>query len=267
MEIEVLHAPSEYDDLATQDLGDRVCVVFDVLRATSTLVTALALGATSVRAVASIDEALRERERDPECLLAGERGGLRIGADLAGGVTFDLGNSPRELSRERIAGRRIVMTTTNGTLALRACAGAAEVIAGALVNLDAVAAYLRSIAPTRVLLVGSGTGDAAAWEDSIAAGALCDRLGGVGVEIDLGDSALLALAAWRSVGTDLPEALGRGRNGRRLLGHPELRDDVAWCARVGCWEVVPRLAATGDFAPHRPGEDSGSSRQNGSPQA
>ncbi|MBL9137638.1 MAG: 2-phosphosulfolactate phosphatase [Verrucomicrobiales bacterium] len=245
MVIDVLHAPAEYAALVAQDLPDRVCVVFDVLRATSTLVTALALGAASVRAVASIEQALKERSRDPDCLLAGERGGLRIGADQAGGVAFDLGNSPRELTRERVFGRRIVMTTTNGTLALQACARAKVVVAGAFLNLDAVAAHLQSMPDARVLLIGSGTGPEAAWEDSIAAGALCDRLAGPGTE--LGDAAMLAMAAWRGVGADLAGALGRGRNGRRLLAHPDLRDDVAWCAKRGCWSVVPTLDGTGAF--------------------
>jgi 2-phosphosulfolactate phosphatase len=245
MEIEVLHAPAEYAPLAEQDLRDRVCVVFDVLRATSTLVTALAEGAADVLPVGSIEAALEARRRDPKCLLAGERGGLRITADRAGGVPFDLGNSPREFLRERVADRRIVMTTTNGTLAMEACAQAHTVIAGAFLNLDAVAARLQAMNPSRVLLVASGTGTAAAWEDSLAAGALCEKLGTS--RPDLGDAARLALAAWQNAGHDIIEALGRGKNGRRLLAHPDLRADVAWCARMGVMDLVPTMQEGGEF--------------------
>lgn len=245
MEIEVLHAPAEYTDLKERDLRDRVCVVFDVLRATSTMVTALAEGAASVRPVGSIEAALAVRNQDPSCLLAGERGGLRISAEQTGGVAFDLGNSPREFTRVRVGGRRLVMTTTNGTMAMEACAKAETVIAAAFLNLDAVASWIVSRRPSRVLLVGSGTGSEAAWEDSLAAGALGAMLVKEGGQPS--DAARVAMAAWQQAGHDLESALGQGKNGRRLLAMPELRPDVAWCARMGVFDGVPTLQSDGEF--------------------
>src|SRR5436189_5710155 len=101
--LEVLFTPAEFAALERRDLSNQVCVVFDVLRRTSSIVTALANGASGILPVAEIPEALKIRERDPDVLLAGERDGLRIGSDLTGGVAFDLGNSPREFRREAIS--------------------------------------------------------------------------------------------------------------------------------------------------------------------
>src|SRR3954468_4770124 len=133
--LEVLFTPADFAVLERRDLSNTVCVVFDVLRATSSIVTALANGALAILPVGEISEALKIRERDPGVLLAGERDGLRIGSDLSGEVAFDLGNSPREFRREAVSGKRIVMTTTNGTRALRACAGAKSVFAASFLNL------------------------------------------------------------------------------------------------------------------------------------
>src|SRR6266508_6551746 len=110
--IEVLFTPAEFRALPQRDLANTVCVVFDILRATSTIVTALANGAAAFIPVEEISEALTRRRQRPDALLAGERDGLRIGAALTGGVEFDLGNSPREFTREKVAGKTIIATTT-----------------------------------------------------------------------------------------------------------------------------------------------------------
>src|SRR5579884_2466205 len=94
--LEVLFTLAEAAALPTRELNNTVCVVFDVLRATSTIVTALADGAEAVIPVTEIPEALDWRKKHPKFLLAVERDGFRIRADLTGGVDFDLGNSPRE---------------------------------------------------------------------------------------------------------------------------------------------------------------------------
>ena len=108
----------------------------------------------------------------PKALLAGERDGVRIRAAQSGGGDFDLGNSPREFTPERVAGRGIIMTTTNGTRALQACLGARRILAGAFLNLGALARWINSQPPPSLLLVGAGTFEQAAYEDTLAAGAL-----------------------------------------------------------------------------------------------
>src|SRR5882762_4456409 len=119
--IEVLFSPVEFSALSQRNLGRTACVVLDILRATTSMITALANGAEAIIPVAEISEALAIRQQRPEVLLAGEREGLRISPQLTGGVQFDLGNSPREYIAKTVQGKTIVLTTTNGTRALRAC--------------------------------------------------------------------------------------------------------------------------------------------------
>src|SRR5262249_14329097 len=125
--LEVLFSPAEFETLPRRDLSRATFVVFDILRATSTMITALANGAGAVVPVVTIEQALARA--GPNIILAGEREGLRITAKLTGGLNFDLGNSPREFTKERVAEKTIVMTTTNGTRALNACRGASETLA------------------------------------------------------------------------------------------------------------------------------------------
>src|SRR4051812_27980863 len=115
MTVDAVLTPAEIALLPHAELADATCVVFDVLRATSSMVTALAHGAKEIIPVSTIEEALTARIRRPEALLGGERHGDRIEG-------FDLGNSPFEY--REIAGRTVISTTTNGTVALRACANA-----------------------------------------------------------------------------------------------------------------------------------------------
>lgn len=239
--LDVTFTLAEIEARAGQGLADAVCVVFDVLRATSSIVTALANGATGVWPVADIAAALALRRRQPEVLLAGERDGVCIRAAVSGGVDFDLGNSPREFTPERVRGRTVVMTTTNGTRALRACAGAGRVLVGAFLNLGALARTLEQWRPPRLLLVGSGTQNEAAFEDVLAAGALGEALQGLYPAEQISDGALMARELYRRYAGDLAGALALSRNGRRLLAVPELRDDVAFCARRDLYPVVPVL--------------------------
>src|SRR6266700_2700000 len=142
--LEVLFAPAEFMMLPRRNLRETVCVVFDVLRATSTMITALANGAEAIYPVSEIEEALELRRRNPEILLAGEREGFRIEASAANGTVFEFGNSPREFTRNRVLGRTIATTTTNGTRALRGCLDgrASLILIGAFLNLNAIAESL-----------------------------------------------------------------------------------------------------------------------------
>jgi 2-phosphosulfolactate phosphatase len=227
--VEVLFTPADFAALPRRDLSATTCVVFDVFRATSSMVTALANGAEAILPVAEIPEALERRRADPSILLAGERNGLRIGANLTGGVDFDLGNSPREFTRQKVAGRTIVMTTTNGTRALRACAGAKRVLIASFLNLQATADRVAAEAPEELRIICAGTFDETALEDVLGAGALCDLLWNAFPADYVSDSAIIARTQYRAAQADLASAAGRSRNGRRLLSNPELRDDVAFC--------------------------------------
>jgi len=228
MRVEAVLGPAEIARMRSADLSDAVCVVFDVLRATTSLVTGLAHGMRGAIPVETIEEALAERARDPELLLGGERHGDRIGG-------FDLGNGPSEYTA--VAGRRVVTTTTNGTVALRACEGARAVHAAALVNLAAAAEAVRAEGCGRVVLVCAGTFDAPALEDIYAAGALAERLG----DGDLDDAAAVCRAVYRESGSDPGALLRRAANGRRLVESGR-EADLEWAARVSCCEVAARMA-------------------------
>ena len=237
MEIHTILTPAEITALRPEDLGDATCVVFDVLRATSTILAALSNGALGVWPVSTPAKALAAREkRLPGALLGGERGGVRIEG-------FDLGNSPREYTAEAVGGREIVTTTTNGTVALRACAAADTILAASLANLDATAAWLRAHELGRVLLVCAGTGEDFALEDGLAAGALALRLG-ASYEPACDDATAAMMALYASHRRDLEGALTYSTNGQRLV-QIGLGEDVAWCARESWLDTV---AVMGDGA-------------------
>lgn len=243
--IEVLNTPADFETLRKRDLSDSACVVFDVLRATSSMVVALANGAWSVRPVAEVAEAVKAHTADPQALLAGERDGVRITADVSGGVEFHLGNSPREFTAERVAGRRIISTTTNGTRALRACEGAATVLVSCFLNAGATIAELRRTLPANLFLVCGGTYEEAAYEDLLAAGAFVGALWPEYRAGHVADSAMAAMRLHAMEAPDVFEGLSRSRNGRRLLSRPDLAADVAFCAQVDSYPVLARMNAMG----------------------
>lgn len=229
MHIDVVLHPAEIATiLPVRNLSGTTCVVFDVLRATSSMITALAHGATEIYPVRTIEEALTLKVRMPTAVLGGERHG-----DLIPG--FEVGNSPAEYSRERVRGRQIITTTTNGTIALRACEGAKQVLVGAVLNIEAVAGVLRETWPDYVLIVCAGTFSDFALEDACAAGLLIAYLGAE----SLSDSAHAALAVTRLY-AEPAAALRAGRNGRVLVGTGR-KADVDWCAQLSHFNVVGEM--------------------------
>ncbi len=236
MKIEVILTPAELPALAKRDLSGTVCVVFDILRATSTFVTALQNGAAAIIPVREIADALEIKKKRPDVLLGGERHGVKIRAE---GIEFDFGNSPREYTPEKVKGKTIVSTTTNGTRALRACSGANTVLASAFLNLNATAKFLRERKSENILLICAGTGENTALEDVLAAGALCKKLSDA--KPALADSALIALASFVQARGNLAAAIAKAENARRVLGIPELRDDVKFCLQPDIFNFVAAL--------------------------
>ncbi|ADV63820.1 2-phosphosulfolactate phosphatase [Isosphaera pallida ATCC 43644] len=247
-------------------------VVFDVLRATTVIVRAIESGALGVRPCLTIDQARAVATAQPSSsrVLGGERGGKAIDG-------FDLGNSPAEYTPERCRGRLVVLTTTNGTRALEAAAGAERVFVAAFVNLAATARHLvaclerelqaapirDSWAPPLLLLVPAGTDGRVSQEDVLAAGGLIAALQDQVQAAEPArpprlrftcddDETLLAHLAWRAVAAErqtaatatdrdaiLAERLKWGRGGRNLLDLGFGRD-LEDCARV---DSLPRVVA------------------------
>jgi 2-phosphosulfolactate phosphatase len=250
--LEVLMAPAEFETLKPERLRDAVCVVFDVLRATSSMVAAFAHGADAILPVSEIQQALEARRDDPFVLLAGERHGLRIRAERTGGVDFDLGNSPREFTRDKVAGRKIVTTTTNGTRALRAAASARAVLISSFLNLGATARWVLSQNPADLIVVCGGTFEEAAFEDVLAAGALCKAVWPFGAECHISDSVQIAAQLYSGWRDNLSGAMASALNARRLLANPDLKDDVAYCIQLDAFDLVASLRSDGWIRVERP---------------
>ena len=240
MKIETILTPAELPALASRDLRATACVVFDILRATSTFVTALQNGAKGIIPVSEISEAVAIRKQQPDVLLAGERDGVKIHAAQSGGIDFDFGNSPREFRAEKVRGKTIVSTTTNGTRALHACAGAKMILASSFLNLSVTAKFLTKSHPGEILLVCAGTGERVALEDVLAAGALTELLAD-----ELSDSAEVARQTFLRSKADLSAAIADSKNGRRLLSISALRADVAFCSQRDVFNLVALMDGDG----------------------
>ena len=226
MLLDVALNPAEIALLPQRDLSATTCVVFDILRATSSMITALHHGATEIHPVRTIEEALALKARMPHAVLGGERHG-----DLIPG--FELGNAPQEYTA--VSGRTIITTTTNGTLALRACEGARRVLVGALLNLDALAGELLDEEPEHLLLVCAGTFADFALEDAYAAGALITLLD----QPRLTDAAQAALAVAHRFSAPL-HALNAAKNGVVLTAKGR-GGDVEWCAQRSVFNVLGQM--------------------------
>ena len=225
-DLEICFLPSQWRVLPAEQLHASACVVIDVIRATSTIVTALAHGASGVKSVASVDEAFALKVRNPEALLAGERGGQALPG-------FDLGNSPEDFTAERVQGRSIILTTTNGTQAMAACAGARAVVTASLLNLEAVAARLREIGPPWIMVCAGCDGEFGV-DDAVVAGALAEAL----------EQEHAMVSLYRSVRGDLAATLLGSDAGRELL-KVGLEKDVPFCAQMNQFSLVPTLDADG----------------------
>jgi 2-phosphosulfolactate phosphatase len=247
--LEVLFSPAEYAALSSRDLSQTTCVVFDILRATTTMLTALANGAAEIIPVSEIPEALALRAKDPNLLLAGERGGHRILSTQTGSVDFDFGNSPREFTPEKVGARRIAITTTNGTRALRACSHAAEIHIGAFLNLTALAQSLVNSLHPNLLLICAGTAEEASLEDILAAGALLEQFNAqcsmLNVQCSMTDSSQIALSTYLLHSSNLQAAVAQARNGRKLLSLPDLAPDVPFCLAHDTLQLTARLHPDG----------------------
>jgi 2-phosphosulfolactate phosphatase len=240
MIIDAILTPAELPALMKRDLRSTTCVVIDVLRATSSMLTALQNGAREIHPVAEIDEALALKTRLPSALLAGERRGVRIQKDLTGSLDFDLGNSPRDFTASAVADRSIIWTTTNGTRALRACAHAERILLGALLNLRALAELLERMEPPHLTLVCAGTIEEPAFEDIFTAGALIDALMRRHVRVECKDSAQVVWRTFCHTGDDQRSLIESSLNARRLLQKPDLAPDVPICLEANS---VPLIAA------------------------
>ncbi len=210
-----------------------IAVAIDVLRATTTMIHALAVGCREIRPCADVCEARHLAGQLPagKTLLAGERGGRPLPG-------FDLGNSPREYSPKTCGGQILVMTTTNGTRCLARAAEADRVLVAAFVNFSAVCEQLRQDRrPVHILC--SGYEGEPALEDTLLAGAIVDCLCDE-EDVHLNDSARLAWDAFENQGQVLQGAFEIAKGGAHLLSLG-YGDDLSAALEIDKFTLVPEL--------------------------
>lgn len=236
MRIDVAFTPA---GLAGVEVAGRTVFVIDILRATTTICAALAHGARSCIPVASIEEAMRLAQtlERREVLLAGERQAVRIEG-------FDLGNSPREMTESVVRGKTLVITTTNGTDALLATAGAGQVYVAAAVNLGVATRRAGEALAVRgdLLVICAGREGGFGLDDAYAAGRLLlGALGGRRPRRGLNDAAQVALDLARRYGGNWLRPLMSARAGRELVSLG-FREDVTEAAQEDRYPVLPQFA-------------------------
>ena len=216
-------------------------VVIDVLRATTTIAWALENGADSVQVFADVDELKREAKvfYEKDKILVGERGGKKLDG-------FDLGNSPIGVSTETVKGKRVFMSTTNGTRSLHRVRESKSLYTMALPNRRAIAERLQRDNPNEVWIVGSGWEGSYSLEDSLAAGALAslliDQLDSVQV---LNDELMASIALWKTWENDVEGCLRIASHGQRLAGIGNHDDDFACCSSLDNLSIVPKQIEMG----------------------
>ena len=210
------------------DVTDKVVVVVDILRATSSMVTAFAHGMAKIKPVASTEECLLLQRQG--YLSAGERDGRKI-------ERFDFGNSPFDYQQDTIRGQSLAMTTTNGTLAIEDSKKASQLVVGGFLNISAVANFI-SKQNSDVLVVCAGWKKHVNLEDSLFAGALFDHLTS---HFQVGnDAALVTEALYHQAQPDFETFLSRSSHVQRLA-NLNIQRDIAFCLQVDQYSVVPQL--------------------------
>lgn len=231
MRIDVLFGPSM---LAPAAVTGRVVAVIDVLRASTTIATALANGARNVVPLESADAVItraKQLER-ADVRTAGEQKMQPIPG-------FDLGNSPREMTREAVDGKTVLFTTTNGTATLLAVQGARDVVIASYVNVSAVTTLLRTAARggTDISIVCAGRDRQLSLEDAACAGRYV-RLVTKTLEAELGDGAFACTVLDRRYGDRLDKLFADSEHGR-ALAEAGFGEDLVACGAVNAHPVIP----------------------------
>jgi len=212
------------------DVEDAIVVIIDIFRATSSICYGIENGAEAIIPVAEVEECIAYHEKYPNYLLAAERNGEVVSG-------FDFGNSPFSYTKEKVAGKTVVLTTTNGTHALHLSRKAKKVVIGSFLNLTAVCNWLKT-QNDNILLVCAGWKNNFNLEDTMFAGAVVDQLKDKGFILD--DAAIAADDLYSIAKNDLPGYLKKTSHSERLkkLG---IEADIAFCLQVDITTAIPVL--------------------------
>lgn len=238
MNIRIYYHTSSIDELALRDAN---VVVIDVLRATTTIITAMAAGAKEIIPVGNADQAMRIAGSlfSTTSLLCGERGGYPI----AGGK---LGNSPSEYTAEIVEGKSLILMTTNGAPTLVKARYAKRCYIAAFANISTVALAIKAIPNIELeglAILCSGREGDFSFEDALCAGLLVERLAAIGLEIKLSDTVRVATSLWHEYQKDLVGAMKASDHGKHLIsiGYEK---DIEGCAAIDTIPIVPVLEQT-----------------------
>jgi 2-phosphosulfolactate phosphatase len=229
----VYHTP----ELTPTDKVPECAIAVDVLRATSTMATVLAAGGEAIQVFSDLDQLIEVSKSWPaeKRLRAGERGGAKVPG-------FDLGNSPLECTPERVRGRRLFISTTNGTRALQKVQNAKVVLAAAFLNRAAVVSYLLEKQPETVWLVGSGWEGSFSLEDTACAGAIAhsvlQQTNLPSHEITGNDEVVSAIALYAQWKDNLLELFHHASHGKRLL-RLNGDEDLKYCSQSDILNILP----------------------------
>ena len=216
------------------EVKGKLVVVVDIFRATSTMVAALAHGVTEILPFADLESCRAMQAQG--YLIAGERDGLTAPG-------FELGNSPVAFLEGNYVGKKLAMTTTNGTLALDKSKGASEILIGAFPNLQATASYIQS-RNLDVLIHCAGWKGRFNLEDSLYAGALVQALSSSHANQEDGAIAMSSLFAQAS--GNLADYLAQASHAKRLQNHG-IEDDIDFCLSLNLYEQVVGLTQKGEL--------------------
>lgn len=211
-------------------------IAIDVLRATTTMVTALAGGAEAVQVFSNLDKLIQESESWPseKRIRAGERGGAKVAG-------FDMGNSPLDCTPEQVEGKRLFISTTNGTRSLERVQKAAAVMAGAFINRQAVVNFILSEKPETVWIVGSGWEGSFSLEDTACAGAIAHSLvAQLNLPVDQiagNDEVIGAIALYQQWQDNLLQLMHHASHGKRLL-RLDCDEDLKYCVQMDLLDVL-----------------------------
>ena len=219
-----------------------IAVVIDVLRATTTISWALKNGADSIQVFSDLNllkDTAKKWDINKRLMLA-ERGGKKIDG-------FDLGNSPLSVTKKRVQGKRLFMSTTNGTKSLKKVQNVEYLFAMALPNRKVVAERIMSLNKKNVLILGSGWEGAYSLEDSLAAGALASYIKEkFDYEVNISNDELQAsLALWNTWKNDILGCLKTATHGKRLTSLGNYEDDFKCCSELDCLDIVPTQVERG----------------------
>jgi 2-phosphosulfolactate phosphatase len=235
MQIDLLFTPGQTDDMA---LRDRTVVVIDVLRASTTIATALQNGAREIIPVTSVEAAVKISGNlfGEVILLGGERNGRMIEG-------FHLGNSPAEYTPDRVRGKSIIFSSTNGSRALVKARYARDVLVCGFINLSAVARLLAEFRRDCLVLC-AGQDGMFAMEDAVCGGLLITQLtGALEHPPALSDAAQAAVHLAKSAGRNVPRMLRSSDHGN-ALAQMGFADDLTLCGTLDAVPVVPQLTGS-----------------------